>query len=135
VIENGVTAVDDTVMLPPFLALPDATSPASGAPIPADRVLRWTEAPGAPTPDLHLILMIGGDGNPAWRMFVRGDQHEAPIPDLSSIPMIEDISRGSITWVVYAMSIPGFDYDTLTYTYLNQRYWSAYAYNYFTATL
>ena len=45
------------------------------------------------------------------------------------------VSRGSITWVVYALSIPGFDYDTLTYTYLNQRYWSAYAYNYFTATL
>lgn len=134
VIQNAITAVDDSVQLPDFLGVPDATSPADGERIPADRVLRWTESSGV-QPDFHIILMVGGDGNPAWRMFVRGDQHEAPIPDLSTIPMIEDISSGEVIWVVYSVTIPGFDFDTLTYNYLNQTYWSAYSYNYFTFQL
>jgi hypothetical protein len=130
VIENGVTAVDEIVVLPDFLGIPDATSPADGERIPEDRVLRWQEVDG-PTPSFHIVLMVGGDGNPAWRMFLPGDITEAPIPDLSSIPMIEDISGGYITWVVYAITIPGFEFDTFTYNHLNQRYWSHYSYNYF----
>jgi len=134
VLPRGITAVDEHVQLPDFLGVPNATSPATGERLPADRILRWEE-PGGAQPDFHLILMVGGDGNPAWRMFVRGDVHEAAIPDLSSIPMIEDISSGQIVWVVYSISIPGFDFDTLTYNYLNEAYWSAYAYNYFTSEL
>jgi hypothetical protein len=134
VVQNGVTAVDETVNLPDFLGIPQATSPAYGERIPRDRVLRW-EAAGGPAPDVHMILMVGGDGNPAWRMFVRGDVNEAPIPDLSSIPEIDDISSGSITWVVYSMTIEGFDFDTFTYAHLNDRYWSRYALDYFLAQL
>lgn len=134
VLPRGITAVDDNVQLPDFLGVPNAISPANGERIPSDRVLRWEEASGV-TADFHLILMIGGDGNPAWRMFVRGDQHEAPIPDLSSIPMIEDISSGEVVWVVYSVTIPGFDFDTMSYNYLNEGYWSAYSYNYFTSQI
>lgn len=134
VLPRGITAVDEHVQLPNFLGVPNATSPADGEHLPADRILRWEETGGAPA-DFHLILMIGGDGNPAWRMFVRGDQHEAAIPDLSSIPMIEDISSGRLVWVVYSITIPGFDFDTMTYNYLNEGYWSAYSYNYFTSQI
>lgn len=134
VLPRGITAVDEVVQLPDFLGVPNATAPANGEHIPADRVLRWDQTGGAPA-DFHLILMIGGDGNPAWRMFVRGDQHEAPIPDLSTIPGIEDISSGSLFWVVYSITVPGLDFDELTYNYLNEGYWSAYAYNYFFAQL
>jgi len=126
--------VDDSVQLPDFLGIPNATSPANGERIPSDRILRWEESSGVAA-YFHLILMIGGDGNPAWRMFVRGDQHEAAIPDLSTIPMVEDIVTGEIIWVVYSVTIPGFDFDTLTYNYLNQNLWSAYSYNYFTSPL
>ncbi len=134
VVENGVTAVDEVVTLSDFLGIPDAISPAASERIPEDRVLRWQES-GGPTPSYHILLMVGGDGNPAWRMFLPGDVTEAPIPDLSSIPMIEDIAGGYITWVVYAVTIPGFDFDTFTYNHLNQRYWSHYSYNYFLSEL
>lgn len=132
VVQNGVTAVDETVHMPDFLGIPQAVSPAYGERIPSSRLLRW-DAAGGPTPDLHVILMVGGDGNPAWRMFVPGDVRQAPIPDLSAIPMIDDISPGYITWVVYAIKIPGFDFDTFSYAHLNDRYWSHYALDYFLA--
>ena len=132
VVQNGVTAVDETVRMPDFLGIPEPVSPAYGERLPDDRMLRWSSA-GGPDPDLHVILMVGGDGNPAWRMFVPGSVREAPIPDLSTVPGLEDISSGSITWVVYAVKIPGFDFDSFTYAYLNDRYWSHYALDYFLA--
>jgi hypothetical protein len=89
-------------------------------------VLRW-EADGGAPPDLHLVLMIGGDGNPAWRMFVPGSQTSAPIPNLATIPEITDISTGFVTWAVYAIAIPGFDFNEVTYADLSQRRWSAWA--------
>lgn len=133
VLQSGITAVDEHVQMQDFLGIPDAISPADGEHVPADRMLRWNEV--GPPADFHIILMFGGDGNPAWLMFVRGDQHAAAIPDLSSIPMIEDISDGRIQWGIYSVTIPGFDFDTLTYNYLSMQYWSSYSYNYFTSEI
>jgi len=132
VVRNGVRAYDETVTLDGFLGIPQATSPGYGERLPDDRVLRWTS--DGDDPDMHIVLMVGGDGNPAWRHYARGSVYEAPIPDLSSIPEIDDISSGFITWQVYAVKIPGFDFDEFSYTYLQQRYWSHHASDYFTAT-
>ena len=132
VVRSGVRDVASAVVIDDFLGIPQASAPAYGGMIPADRVLRW-ESDGM-EPDLHVVLMIGGDGNPAWRHFAPGNVYEAPVPDLSSVPEISDISPGVITWVVYAVKIPGFTFDELSYAYLNERYWSHYAVDYFTAT-
>lgn len=131
VVRTGIRDVDAEVNIGGFLGIPQATAPAYGERLPDDRILRW-QADG-PSPDLHMILMIGGDGNPAWRQFVPGDVYEAPIPDLSTIPEIDDISTGFIFWVIYAIQIPGFDYDELSYSFLNDRFWSAWAIDTFTA--
>lgn len=134
VVQNGVVQVDDPVIMPDFLGIPEAISPAYGEQLPTDRVLRWAER-GEVEPDLHMLVMVGGDGQPAWRMFVRGDVFEAPIPDLSSIEGLDDISSGPITWAVYAVKIPGFDFDTFSYAHLNDRFWSHYSVDYFAAQL
>lgn len=132
---NGVTAVDEVVPMPDFLGIPDAISPANGDPIPADRVLRWEPSAGGADADFQVVVMVGGDGNPAWQMFVPGDVFEAPIPDLSEIPGLEDISSGTLIWAIYAIKVPGFVFDEFRYTYLNDRYWSHSANNQFLATL
>lgn len=134
VVMNGVTAVDDTVALPGFLGIPDAVAPADGEYLPADRILRW-ERLGSEPADFHVISMYGGDNNPAWRIFVPGDVYEAPIPDLSAIPEIEDIAAGDIYWVIWAVRIPGVDFDEFRYTYLNDRYWTHASFNTFYANL
>ena len=134
VVQQGVTAIDELVHLPDFLAIPVPDAPTYGDRLPADRVLRW-HADGGPAPDLHVILMLGGDGNPAWRMFAPGSVTSAPIPDLSSIPGIDDISPGTLYWVVYAIKIPGFDFNTFSYAHLNARYWSHHSADSFFAQL
>ena len=134
-IQNGVTAVDDVVRMPDFVGIPNATAPIDGGPIPADRILRWESTSGGDEADFHVIVMIGGDGNPAWQMFVPGDVHEAALPDFSTIPMLEDISSGTIFWAIFSIKVPGFVFDEFRYTYLNDRYWSHAAVNQFFATL
>jgi len=130
IVRSGIVGVDRPIPMNGFLGIPTATSPEYGAPLPADRILRW-EADG-PTPSLHILLMTGGDGNPAWRQFLPGDVREAPIPDTSTLG-VADIATGDIYWQVYAVTIPGFDFDTFTYAYLNDRYWEKSAVDFFTA--
>ncbi|MFO0685694.1 MAG: IPT/TIG domain-containing protein [Sandaracinus sp.] len=133
VIPRGITAVDDAYQLPDFLGVPRAVSPANGDPLPADRVLH-IEEDGAPA-DFHYIIMQDSNGNPAWSMFVRGDQRAITLPDLSSLPMGEDVAPGEVFWLVYSISVPGLDFDEISYNQLNSGYWSAYSLNYFTFIL
>ncbi len=130
IVRTGIVRVDRPIEMTGFLGIPTATSPEYGAPLPADRILRW-EADG-PTPSLHIVLMNGGDGNPAWRQFLPGDVREAPIPDTTALG-VADIARGDVFWQVYAVTIPGFDFDTFSYAYLNDRYWEKSAVDFFTA--
>ena len=129
---TGIRQVDQEVVVDRWVGIPQATSPAFGERIPTDRVLRWNREGGV-EPTFHLVLMIGGDGNPAWRMFVRGDQESAAIPDLSSIPEISDISTGIVTWAVYAVSVPGLDFNDVSYADLSDRRWRAWGIDVFTA--
>lgn len=131
VVERGVTAVDDTIAMGGFLGIPQPTAPAYGEYLPADRVFRW-DADG-PDPDLHVVLVIGADGNPAWRMYVPGDVREAPAPDFASIPGLEDLPAGFVTWAVFAVSIPGFDFNEFRYSDLNDLFWTRWAVDSYTA--
>lgn len=131
VVENGVTSIDSTLVMGGFLGIPAPTAPASGERLPADRILRW--GADGPTPDMHIIIIVGADGNPAWRMFVPGDVTEAPIPDLGSIEGIDDMPPGFLTWGIFSVSIPGFDFDEFRYEYLSDRYWSRWAVDFYTA--
>ncbi|MEZ4339454.1 MAG: IPT/TIG domain-containing protein [Sandaracinaceae bacterium] len=130
-VENGVTAIDSTLVMGGYLGIPSPTAPAYGDRLPDDRILRW-DADGA-EPDLNIVIIVDATGNPAWRMFLPGDVREAPIPDLSSIEGLDDLNPGFLTWAVFAVSIPGFDFDEFRYEYLNSRFWSRWAVDYFTA--
>ncbi len=130
-VQRGVTAVDDTVVMADFLGIPQASAPADGEALPADRVFRWDS--DGPDPDLHVIVMVGADGNPAWRMYTPGNVREAPAPDLSSIPGLDDLPSGFLQWAVFAITIPGFDFNTFRYSDLNSFYWSRSAANSFLA--
>jgi len=130
IVRTGIVGVDRPIEMGGYLGIPQATSPAYGAPLPADRILRWSA--DGPTPSLHVVLMNGGDGNPAWRQFLPGDVREAPIPDTTALG-VADIARGDVFWQVYAVTIPGFDFDTFSYAYLNDRYWEKSAVDFFTA--
>ncbi|HJL15040.1 MAG TPA: IPT/TIG domain-containing protein [Sandaracinaceae bacterium LLY-WYZ-13_1] len=130
-VEQGVTAVDSSITIGGFNGIPQATAPAYGDRLPADRILRWSA--DGPDPSMHIVLIIGADGNPAWRMFVPGNVREAPIPNLSTIEGIDDMPSGFLTWAVFAVTIPGFDFDEFSYEYLSERYWTRWALDVFLA--
>ncbi len=132
VVQNGITNVDEIVSLPDFLGIPQAISPSYGERLPADRILRWSSGEGV-EPDFYFIVIVGADANPAWRMFVPGSVTEAPIPNFEMIPELDDIPSGNLVWAIYAIKIPGFDFDTLSYAHLSDRYWSHYASDSFSA--
>lgn len=121
-IESGITSVDETLVITGMLGVPRPVAPANGASLPSDRILRW-EADG-PEPSLYVVLLAGSDGNIAWNLYVPGHVREAPIPDLSTIEGLEDIPGGFMQWGVYAITIPGFDFNTFRYNYLADRYWT-----------
>lgn len=126
-VETGVTSIDATLRMGGFLGVPEPTAPMFGDPIPSDRILRWEADPMAPEPDLHILVMIGADGNPAWRMFLPGNVRSAPAPDFSTIEGLDDIPTGFFTWGVFAVSIPGFNFNEFRYEYLNDAFWSRWA--------
>ncbi len=132
VVLSGIREVDAEVSVRGFVGIPDPFAPGFGEPIPDDRVLRFEASGGVPA-DFHIITLVGEDGNPAWRIFVPGDEFEAPIPDLSSIEGILDITPGVVTWSIVSARVPGFDFDTMTYRDLRRSTWVAWASDIFTA--
>src|SRR5690606_10672948 len=125
VVERGVTAVDSTIVMQSFLGIPQATAPANGEYMPPDRTFRW--ASDGPDPSFHIVVVVGADGNPWWRYIVAGDVREAPIPDLSGIPTLGDLPAGFVQWGIFAVTIPGHDFDEWRYSDLNDMYWSKWA--------
>jgi hypothetical protein len=128
---RGIAQTDSPTIVDGWLGIPDAISPGRGLAIPKDRRLRW-HSDGAP-PDLQVVVIVGGDGLPAWRQIVPGSVFETSIPDLSSVEGLRDIGSGSVTWAIKAVKIPNFDYNAFQYTVLTQQYWTHEAYNTFTA--
>jgi hypothetical protein len=118
----GVTQTDQPVAIEDMLAIPAPVSPLEGAPLPADRVLRWQVA--GPQPDMYLIDITGGDNLPAWNQLVPGWLTSSTIPDFSSVMGLDDIAEGVITWSVRAVQIDDFDYDALKYNQLSSRFWT-----------
>ncbi|MEO0323647.1 MAG: IPT/TIG domain-containing protein [Myxococcota bacterium] len=131
VVRTGVRAVDTEIIVDDFLGIPEAATPAIGGTIPEDRTLRWTLTEAETEPEFHLIILADRTGNELWRMFVPGAQREVLLPDLATIPDIDDIPEGGLLWAVFAISIPGFDFDTVNYGDLAQRRWEAWSLNQF----
>lgn len=130
-VERGITAVDETIIIDSFLGVPRAVAPEYGALLPADRVLRWTAE--GPDPDLQVLVIDGSDGNRQWTVYLPGDVREAPAPDFSSIPGLEDMPSGYLFWAVFAISIPDFDFNEFRYSDLNDLYWKRWAVDSFLA--
>ncbi len=130
-VQRGVTSVDDTIVMDDFLGIPQATAPANGELLPGDRVFRW-ESDG-PDPSFQIVVVVGADGNPWWRYIVAGDVREAPVPDLSGIPTLGDLPPGFMTWGVFAVTIPDYDFNAFRYQDLNDTFWTRWSADFFLA--
>lgn len=105
-----------------LLGIPKAVAPAPGAPMPADRVLRWS-ADGA-EPDFYYIQVTLSDRTPVWRYMVRGDVRQVAMPDLSGLEGLNAVPDGFLTWEVRGLRVRGFDWNRFTFSYLRSRNWT-----------
>lgn len=125
----GVPQASEVIELGGFLGIPSDSVPMEGQSLPADRTVSW-QADGA-LPDMYVVSVVGGDGLPAWTQVLPGEQRSTVLPDLSSIPEIDDISPGFVNWRVRGVKIDGFVYDEFRYAYLSPRLWTHDAVNVF----
>ena len=91
---------------------------------------KWQVAKDETAPSAPNVLAQTGEGKSPRYLFnypVNRFYNDGGL----SATRFADFPTSTIVWVVYSISIPGFDFDTMTYNYLNEGYWSAYSYNYF----
>lgn len=127
---GGIRDLDSELTVRGFAPIAVPTAPTFGEAIPEDRVVRW-ESEGGAEPDFYFIGFVDSNRNPVWRYFIRGDQTSAPMPNLAEIPGadLEGIEEGLIDWFIYAVRIPGFDFDEMTYSDLRTSRWNAWSFD------
>jgi hypothetical protein len=130
---SGVRQGDEPVRFDAFVGVPALVSPAYGARIPEDRMLRF-DVPGD-DPDLILVDVFGGDDTLVWTEILPGSSRAVPLPDFSLIDGQSDLAPGFVRWMVTAVKIDNFRYNELDYnTYVaGTRYWTHDAANLFYA--
>ena len=130
---SGVRPGAEPIRFDAFLGVPALVSPAFGARIPDDRMLRF-DIPGE-DPDLILVDIFGGDDQLVWTEILPGTTRAVPLPDFSLIDGQEDLAPGFVRWMVTAVNIENFRYNELDYnTYVaGTRYWTHDAANLFYA--
>ncbi len=113
----------DSVQVSGFLGIPRAVTPEPGGELSGSRMV-WSEEGAEPT--LHVVLVrTYPDGDPFWRLYLPGDVRTFALPDLQGAGTAGGYPGGSMLWHIYAIQIPGLNFDEFTYRYMNERYWTA----------
>jgi hypothetical protein len=128
VYRTGVTEVEEPIVVDEFLAIPRALSPEPGAVV-SDNHMEW-EATGPTTPtfsvatleDPTMVVPV-----PYWTIVLRGGVTAYDLPDLTAIADMPEPPAGNVIWTVWSFTVPGLEFDSWSYRYLVNRYWSAYA--------
>lgn len=121
---SGITSPDETVRVRGWLGIPQMTSPATGARLPADRTVRVGVEGEAP--DLMLFTMQWAGSS--WQHFAPGAERSFRYPDLSTLMGLRDMPSGAfLSLSLIGLRLPGFEFNRFTYTTIGPQYWSAYS--------
>lgn len=110
-----------------FIGVPIQVKPPAGGLLQGN-TLSWAHDKG--TPNLAVSVITTSDGTPVWRLFGPGALTVAKLPD-PSVLGLPAWPKGTLSWTLYLAYLPGFTFDTFTYSHLSFRYWSRYAYDIF----
>lgn len=135
---EGITDLSRIHSTEPLVAVPQLLDPAPGGLI--DGQIRLG-LKGQNEPDLFYILLRNPMGLPVWTMVVPGTERTIPLPtfpDFSALPpqvRPDPYQSGMLYGVVYAIRIPGFDFDGFTNRDFATARWSAFAVDTWTVKL
>lgn len=124
----GIRTVDERVRISGFVGPIELTSPGAARPLPADRTITWSTTGGV-EPSFFWISIIGSDGNPAWRIFVRGSEGAARLPNFEDLEDVGDIVDGPLEVRLRAAQVEGFEFNQMTYRDLRSSGWRSWSTN------
>jgi hypothetical protein len=126
-IARGITNVSTPITIGDFVGTPRPIDPVPDGVATAHELELENEAPAEAEPTFHMHLLTDDTGTQLLRMFARGSELRAPIPNFAGkvaplFPTLQDVS-----WTFYSIKIPELSFDDFTYRHLRADYWSAYA--------
>lgn len=126
-IERGVTGIHTPITIGDFLGTPRPIDPTPLGVATALEIEIENEAPATGEPTFHMHTFGDEEGNQLLRMFARGSELRAPLPNLEGLGVPVFPNDRDVTWTFYSVKIPDLSFDDFNYRHLRATYWSAYA--------
>jgi hypothetical protein len=137
VLTAGINNPDDTLTVRDWVGIPRIIEPGDGGMINMARRIRIEQNGANPDFFWSMISQIVSGCHSGfylgdvvwWQHHFPGTAREIAIPDISMVPMLNDMPRGIYQLSVCGIRVTGFDFNNFNYRWLNRFYWSAYSGN------
>lgn len=125
VISGAHRNIHEPIEVGPFNCVPQFVDPVFGGALEGDRQIEW----GCDGPEPGFFYMEMWQGmNPVWSIFADGGSRRFTLPDVATITGGE-AAAGDVTWSIYAITVPGATFDTVSYRHLRSVSWERVAYD------
>ena len=128
---NDIGSVDQTVVLPPLVDVPEPVDPVAGGEL-SGREIRF-QAAGPHYPDMYYIYLLNQKGRPFWHYFMSGKSTTIALPefpDFSFLPMDqrpEPMAQGQAFVLILGIDARQATFDNFTYQDLSFGSWIGYS--------
>src|SRR5690554_344712 len=129
---DGIPTLDDVIVMPPLLDVPEPVSPAIGANIVNNTIVFQVDGPYYA--DFYSVQFVNDMGMPFWQFVIPGDQHTVRLPefpDFSFLPQDQrpnPFNTGRIYMTLIGVrAAPDFVFEEFTYRDLSSERWRGYS--------
>lgn len=129
---NGVPSLDEVVVMPPLLDVPEPVSPAIGAHIVNNTIVFQVDGPYYP--DFYSVQFVNDAGMPFWQFVIPGDQHTIRLPELPDFSFLPEDQRPNpfetnriYMTLIGVRAAEDFVFEEFTYRDLSSERWRGYS--------
>jgi hypothetical protein len=130
---DGVPSLDETIVLPPLLDVPEPNTPQPGGLV-ENNTIRF-QAAGPHYPDLYSVLLLNAEGIPFWQVILPGTSETVRLPDFPDFSFLPEDQRPdpysseTASMTIIGVRGDGIRLDEFSYQDLSFDSWSAYSLN------
>ena len=124
---EGVTAIDDVIVLPEFMPVPELVVPVEGGTL-IERYFEWRLRTDA-VPDFYYLFIEDANEIQYWDVFVPGDQSTVNLPLWPDDAAVGIFPPGQLLLIVYAVDAFSFDYDQFDFNDFSLSNWESFSIN------
>lgn len=124
--ELATNTTSQTIDVQDFVGIPSLQTPPNNT-LWNGRDVGFSVTPGPLTVDLSVLRIASPSALSTWTVAIPNGKKQVELPELASLDVQAALPKGSLTFVVTAAHIDGFDYGSLRYRELEERGWNAHA--------